>query len=128
MASAVGAPGLFRLLTGLLTGEGPDFWMVELPPRFHGRPVRELADYLREEHQALLIGLYSEVRALKLEDLLSGEPSAIDDFIRRKFTETGMTHLFGRAKVDVQINPPGQHLLSPHQKAVVIAARQPVLG
>ncbi len=127
IASAMGAPGLFRLLTGLLTGEGPDLWSVDIPPRFHGRRVQELADYLKEHHQALLIGLYNEVRALNLEDLLGDEPSAIDEFIRRKFTETGMTHLFGRAKVEVQINPAGQTIIGPHQKAVVIAAKQPVL-
>ncbi len=127
LASALGAPGLFRLLTSLLTGEGPDLWGVDIPARFQGRPVQELADHLREQHQALLIGLYTEVRALNLEDLLGDEPSAIDDFIRRKFTETGMTHLFGRAKVEVQINPPGSQPLTPHQKAVVIASRQPVL-
>ena len=44
--------------------------------------------------------------ALSLEDLLSEEPSAIDDFIRRKFAETKLTHLLGRTKVDCQNNPP----------------------
>ncbi len=127
MAGAIAAPGLFRLFTSLLTGEGPDLWAVEVPPRFYGRPVEELAQHLKEQHQALLIGLYSEGRALSLEDLLSEEASAIDDFIRRKFAETGMTHLFGRAKVDVQINPPDDQILGPRQQAVVIAATKPAL-
>ncbi len=127
LAGALVAPGLFRLLTSLLTVEGPDLWAVEIPPRFYGHPVKELAQYLKEQHQALLIGLYSEGRALSLEDLLSDEPSAIDDFIRRKFEATGMTHLFGRAKVDVQVNPPEDQILGPRQQAVVIAAARPVL-
>ncbi len=127
MAGAIAAPGLFRLFTSLLTGEGPDLWAVEVPPRFYGRPMKELAQHLKEQHQALLIGLYSEGRALSLEDLLSEEASAIDDFIRRKFAETGMTHLFGRAKVDVQINPPDDQILGPRQQAVVIAATKPAL-
>lgn len=128
LAGAIAAPGLFRLLTSLLTVEGPDLWAVEIPLRFHGHPVKELAQYLKEQHQALLIGLYSEGRALSLDDLLSEEPSAIDDFIRRKFDETGMTHLFGRAKVDVQVNPPDEQILGPRQQAVVIAASRPVLS
>ncbi len=127
LAGAVAAPGLFHLLTRLLTMEGTDLWAVEVPPRFYGRPVKELAQYLKEQHQALLIGLFSEDRALSLRDLLSDEPSAIDDFIRRKFEETGMTHLFGRAKVEVQINPPDDQLLEPRQQAVVIAAARPLL-
>jgi len=82
LAGAVAAPGLFHLLTRLLTMEGTDLWAVEVP---------------------------------------------IDDFIRRKFEETGMTHLFGRAKVEVQINPPDDQLLEPRQQAVVIAAARPLL-
>jgi len=65
---------------------------------------------------------------LSLEDLLSEEPSAIDDFIRRKFAETKMTHLLGRTKVDCQINPPPTLILAPHQYAVVIAPQRPSLG
>lgn len=128
LAGSIAAPGLFRLFTSLLTVDGPDLWAVEIPPRFYGHPVKDLALYLKEQHQALLIGLYTEGRALALEDLLSEEHSAIDDFIRRKFAETGMTHLFGRAKVDVQVNPPDDQLLGPRQQAVVIAAARPVLA
>ncbi len=127
MAGAIAAPGLFRLFTSLLTGEGPDLWAVEIPARFYGRPVKELSQYLKEHHQALLIGLYSEGRGLSLEDLLSDQPSAIDEFIRRKFVETGMTHLFGRAKVDMHINPPDDQIVAPRQYAVVIAAAKPAL-
>jgi voltage-gated potassium channel len=125
LAGAIAAPGLFHLFTSLLTVEGPDLWAVEIPPLFYGQPVKELAQYLKEQHQALLIGLYSEGRALTLEDLLSDEPSAIDDFIRRKFDETGMSHLFGRAKAEIQVNPADDQILAPHQQAVVIAAARP---
>jgi voltage-gated potassium channel len=128
LAGAIAAPGLFRLFTSLLTVEGPDLWAVEVPPRFFGHPLKDMAQYLKERHQALLIGIYTEGRALALEDLLSDEHSAIDDFIRRKFAETGMTHLFGRAKVDVQVNPPDDLILGPRQQAVVIAAVKPVLS
>jgi hypothetical protein len=87
----------------------------------------EMAAYLKERHQALPVAIYTEGRALALDDLLSGEPSGIDEFIRRKFTETGMTHLFGRTKVDCQVNPPDTQILGPHQYVVVIAPRRPVL-
>ncbi|MBM4274476.1 MAG: potassium channel protein [Deltaproteobacteria bacterium] len=127
MAGAVSSPGFFRVITSLLTVEGQSLWAVEVPSRFQGRLVKELAAHLRERHQATLVALYTEGRALSLEDLLSEEPSAIDDFIRRKFAETKMTHLFGRAKVECQVNPPDNQTLAPHQYAVVIAAQRPNL-
>lgn len=127
LAGALASPGLYHILATLLTVEGQNLWPVAVPPRYHGRTLGELAAYLKEKHQALPVAVYTEGQALALDDLLSGEPSGIDEFIRRKFTETGMTHLFGRTKVDCQINPPDTLILGPHQYLVVIALRRPVL-
>jgi voltage-gated potassium channel len=127
LAGAISSPALFRIYTSLLMGDGHGLWDVEVPSRFHGRPLGELAAHLQETHQGILIGIYTEGRGLSLEDLLSEEPSAIDDFIRRKFAETKMTHLLGRTKVDYQINPPITLILGPHQYAVVIAPQRPNL-
>jgi voltage-gated potassium channel len=127
IAGAIASPVLFRLFTSLLTGDGQNLWTVPVPSRFIGRPLAELAAYLKERHQALLLALYTEGQALSLDDLLSGEPSGIDEYIRRKFTETGMTHLFGRTKVECQVNPPDNLTLDQHQSVVVIAPRRPVL-
>jgi voltage-gated potassium channel len=127
LAGALASPGLYRIFTSLLTGDGQNLWSVEIPGRFQGRTVADLAAHLQEHHQAVLIGIYTEGRSLSLEDLLSDEPSAIDDFIRRKFAETKMTHLLGRTKVEVQINPAPDLEIGPHQVAVVIAALRPTL-
>jgi voltage-gated potassium channel len=127
LAGAITSPALFRIYTSLLMGDGQGLWDVEIPSRFQGRPLGELSAYLQEQHQGILIGIYTEGRTLSLEDLLSEEPSAIDDFIRRKFAETKMTHLLGRTKVDCQINPPITLILAPHQFAVVIAPQRPSL-
>jgi voltage-gated potassium channel len=127
LAGAIASPALFRIYTSLLTGDGQGLWEVAVPSRFYGRPLGELAAHLQEHHQGILIGLYTEGRAVSLEDLLSEEPSAIDDFIRRKFAETKMTHLLGRTKVDYQINPPANLILGPQQYVVVIAAHRPSL-
>jgi voltage-gated potassium channel len=127
LAGALASPGLFHILATLLTVEGQNLWAVEVPSRYHGRPLGEFAAYLKERHQALPVAVYTEGQALALEDLLSGEPSGIDEFIRRKFTESGMTHLFGRTKVDCQFNPPETLILGPHQYVVVIALKRPAL-
>jgi voltage-gated potassium channel len=127
LAGAIASPALFRIYTSLLIGDGQSLWDVEIPSRFHGRPLSELSAYLQEQHQGILIGIYTESKTLSLEDLLSDEPSPIDDFIRRKFAETKMTHLLGRTKVECQINPPAAQTLGPHQYAVVIAPQRPSL-
>jgi voltage-gated potassium channel len=127
LAGAIASPPLFRFYTSLLMGDGQSLWDVEVPSRFHGRPLENLAAFLQEHHQGILIGIYTEGRGLSLEDLLSEEPSAIDDFIRRKFAETKMTHLLGRTKVDYQINPPLTLVLGPQQYVVVIAPQRPSL-
>lgn len=127
LAGAIASPGVYRVLTTLLVAEGQNLWSVEIPSRFHGQSLSDLAAYLRDQHHSLLIAIYTEARALSLEDLLGEEPSAINDFIRRKFAETKMTHLLGRTKVDLQVNPPGATILGPRQFAVVIAAQKPEL-
>ncbi|MCX5888822.1 MAG: potassium channel family protein [Deltaproteobacteria bacterium] len=127
LAGAIASPGIFRVLVTLLAAEGQNLWAVGIPSRFHGRPLSELADHLRNHHQSLLIAIYTEAQALSLEDLLDEEPSAIDDFIRRKFAETKITHLLGRTKVEYQVNPPGSTILAPRQVAVVIAPQRPEL-
>jgi voltage-gated potassium channel len=127
LAGAIASPALYRIFTSLLLGDGQSLWDVEVPSSFYGRPLSDLATYLQEQQQGLLIGVYTEGRALSLEDLLSEEPSAIDDFIRRKFAETKMSHLLGRTKVDYQINPPLSQVVVPRQFAVVIATKRPSL-
>ena len=122
LACSTESTGLFRILQTLLSPEGHNIWSVPIPPAFQGRPVRELADHFRQQ-QALLIGLYAEGYKLRLEELLSPEPSAIDQFIARKFTEAGKMHLFGRHKVEIRITPPDDYLVSPQEVAVVIANR-----
>lgn len=127
LAGALSSPGLFHIFTTLLSVEGQNLWPVPVPAGFHGRPLGELAAFLKERYQALVVAIYTEGQALALDDLLSGEPSGIDEFIRRKFTESGMTHLFGRTKVDCQVNPPDSQILGPHQYVVVIAPQRPAI-
>ncbi|MDD5641669.1 MAG: potassium channel family protein [Syntrophales bacterium] len=127
LAGALSSPGLFHIFTTLLSVEGQNLWPVEVPAGFYGRPLGELTALLKERYKALPVAVYTEGQALALDDLLSGEPSGIDEFIRRKFTESGMTHLFGRTKVECQVNPPDSQILGPHQYVVVIAPQRPLL-
>ena len=127
LAGALSSPGLFHIFTTLLSVEGQNLWPVPVPPGYYGLPLGELAAFLKERYQALTVAVYTEGQALALDDLLGDEPSGIDEFIRRKFTESGMTHLFGRTKVECQVNPPDSQILGPHQYLVVIAPERPLV-
>ncbi len=128
IASTTESAGLFKIMQSLLSPEGSNFWVVKIPARFEGVKIKQFAAYLRDEFQALLIGVYTEGYKIRLEELLSPEPTAIDEFIFRKFTEAGKTHLFGRQKIEFLINPPEDHLIAPHESAVVIATKPPILS
>lgn len=123
IACTTESEGLFKIIQALLGPEGPNFWAVKIPTRFQGVKIKQFAAYLQEEYQALLIGLFTEGYKIRLEELLSPEPSAIDEFIYRKFTEAGKTYLFGRQKIEFQINPPDDHPIGPQEVAVVISTK-----
>lgn len=123
LAGAIASPGLYKVLDALLNAEGYTVWSANVPSTHQGRTVKELAAFLKANHQALLVAIYTEGRALSLDDLLGDEPSSIDDFIRSKFEETGMAYLLGRAKSEFQINPPDDLVLGAHHKVVVISAQ-----
>jgi voltage-gated potassium channel len=127
IACTTESEGLFKIVQSLLSPEGANFWVVKIPARFQGAKIKHFAAFLREDCQALLIGLYTEGYKIRLEELLSPEPSAIDEFIYRKFTEAGKTYLFGRQKIEFQINPPDDHLIALNEVAVVIAVKPPSL-
>ena len=45
---------------------------MEVPSRFHDRPLEKFAAYLQEHYQGILIGSYTVCQGLSIEDLLSG--------------------------------------------------------
>ena len=60
IACTTESEGLFKIVQALLSPEGPNFWAVKIPSRFQGVKIKQFAAYLREEYQALLIGLFTE--------------------------------------------------------------------
>jgi hypothetical protein len=98
---------------------------MEIPARFVGKPVAELAAYLREKSQALLIAILTERKGLGLDDILTDDYSAIDQFIKRKFEEAEKNLSGVRERIFVTLNPPENLLLTKDHSAVVIARERP---
>jgi voltage-gated potassium channel len=126
LAGASISPGLPRVISSLLSPEEENnLWKVPIPPRFIGKPVAELADYFKKEHQALLIALLTEHKGLALENILTDDYSAIDQFIKRKFEEAGPDYFSKKERITATLNPADDILLTEDDSAVVIARQRP---
>jgi voltage-gated potassium channel len=126
LAGAATSPGLPRVISNLLSPlEENNFWKVEIPPRFIGQPVAELSAYFKKEHQALLIALLREQKGLALENILTDDFSAIDQFIKRKFEEAGKDYIGKKDRIIATLNPADDILLTEDDSAVVIARKRP---
>jgi voltage-gated potassium channel len=83
LASAINSPGLPSIFSNLLSlGETNKLWRVDIPRNFVGKTFKELSEFYREKHHAILIGFLMEKKAMKLEDILSDDTSVIDTFIK----------------------------------------------
>jgi hypothetical protein len=87
--------------------------------------VVELAAYFKKEHQALLIALLTERKGLVLENILTDDYSAIDQFIKRKFEEAGKDYFSKKERIIATLNPADDMLLTEDDSAVVIARKRP---
>jgi voltage-gated potassium channel len=126
LAGAATSPGLPRVISSLLSPEEENnLWKVEIPSRFLGKTAGELAAYFKKEHQALLIALMNERKGLALENILTDDYSAIDQFIKRKFEEADKDIFGKREQIIITLNPADDLLLTEDDSAVVIARKRP---
>jgi voltage-gated potassium channel len=122
LASASMAPGILSMVKALINNEDDNkLWGVEVPSKYVERPCRELSQYFKERWQGLLIALLRERKGMQLEDILSHNVTAVDEFIKRKFEESGKDFFGGKGKIEVIINPPDDLLVVANDRAVVIA-------
>ena len=126
LASAATTTGLSTVIKGLLDLDEPNkLWRAEIPERFVGQTVAELAEHFREKIDGLLIALVAESAPIGLEDILSEDATALDDFIRRKFQESGREYFSSKGKLLVQINPPQGTVLAKSDAAIVLSRHRP---
>jgi len=117
-------PGIPEALENLFDYKvGSKFNKVLPPPEFVGKTFGELFNYYRNQQQAILIGLISELKGLSVTDILSSDSdSYLDEFIQRKFAESGKK--IGHKHSDVKLNPPDNTLVEPGDFALLIVNNQ----
>ena len=129
LATGAVSPGLADSVKSLVNNQDPNkLWRVPVPSRFADKTFGELLPYFRDKFQALLVGVVREKESIKLEDILSGDSTFIDDFIKKKFEESGKDFFGDKKDVSVVVNPPDDYLLGPNDWVIAIAREKPVEG
>ncbi|MCH8011414.1 MAG: NAD-binding protein [Candidatus Marinimicrobia bacterium] len=120
VASHVLMPGVPQTVDRLLnTQKSPSFERVKIPSEYVGKPYTVLFDYFREEHNWLLISVFSQEEQIGIGEVLSSDTSALDAFIERKLKEAGHS-LKEESKMSVVINPDNSYIIQENEKAIVI--------
>ena len=80
---------------------------------------------IKDKYGALLLAIGREEEGMKLEDILSDDATSIDDFIKRKFEESGKDFFGAKKDISVIINPPDSHELTKNDWLIVISKERP---
>jgi voltage-gated potassium channel len=126
LAKTAISPGVTDAIM-LLIGDADEnmLWRTRVPVRYVGEALKDLASHLREKSGALVLAVLKERERMRLEDILSEEPTIIDEFIKRKFQESGKDYFAGRKDVSVLLNPPDDYELEPNDWVLAICKEKP---
>ena len=127
LATAALSPGLADSIKLLVNNKDDNkLWRIPVPSRYAHATFGEVAAHLREKHGALLLALVKEEEKIRLEDILSDDSTFIDEFIKRKFEESGKDFFEAKGNISITINPPDDHRLSKNDWLVVISKERPL--
>jgi len=115
--------GLPRAARSLLSaGEGPRLREAVFPPALVGKSFAEASSWFLQNGKGVLVGLLSEEKGVSLHDLLSDDSSAIDAFIRRKFSEAEIDlEAQMKAGSELKLAPGPDYLIREGDSAFVVA-------
>ena len=122
LASAIASPGLPKVFSLLLSPEEENkFWKFDIPKHLIGKTFRELWEFFRKEYKAIVIAIIRETKTFSLEDILSHDLTAIDQFIKRKFEEAAINFSETKERRNIIINPEDDFIISENDTAIAIA-------
>ncbi|MGZ6236321.1 MAG: hypothetical protein ACXWMJ_03235 [Syntrophales bacterium] len=122
LASAINSPGLPKIFSSMLSiGDTNKLWRVEIPRSFVGNTFKELSVFYREKRHAILIGLLTQKKAMKLADILSDDTSIIDTFIKDKIRASNKDFFYRREETQFILNPDDGYIIRDGQFAVILS-------
>ena len=126
LATAAVSPGVTNSIKLLINNEDENkLWRIPVPGRYVNALFGECAKFFREKHGALLLAVVREEAKVELDDILSEDSSFIDEFIKRKFEDSGKDFFGTKDDMAVTINPSDDYELSKNDWLVVISKEKP---
>ena len=126
LGSSAIAPGVAESVKMLMSSRDENkLWRIRVPSKHVEKTFGEVATHLRQKHGALVLAVVREKESVKLEDILSHDSTFIDDFIRRKFEESGKDFFGSRKDMSVVVNPPDDYVLGANDWLVLISRERP---
>ncbi len=124
LASHVANPGIPQAFSELLNySVRMNLQRIEIPANKVGNTFGELSDYFKDAGNGILIGITSEREPVKISDVLTSDASSLDQFIERKFAESGI-NLEDEKGHRVEINPPNNLIIARNDVALIIGEKQ----
>jgi len=120
VASDVLEPGMSNIVSKLLSAKSDHrLSTVVIPSRFRGKTFAEVAQFFKNQHHMVALGVLAEVESIGMGDFLSSDSSHLDAFIERKLKEAGKT-LGEENKTIVNLNPEDEYIIRENEKAIVL--------
>lgn len=126
LSTAALSPGVVDSIKLLISHEAENkLWRISVPSKFVGKSFAEAAAFFRDKYGALLLAVLKERESIELKDILSEDSTVIDEFIKRKFEESGREFFGARKDISVIINPEDNYELSNLDWLVLISKERP---
>ena len=118
-AAHILAPGIPEVINRILDYTSPNsLKSVKIPKSFVGKTFEEFFNYLRKK-KLICIGVFEIHHKMGVNEILSSDTSALDQFIEKKLKQAG--HQFGNSdKTGVIINPGDDYIIKQNEEALVI--------
>jgi len=126
LAKSALSPGVTDTIRLLLNNKDENkLWRIQVPQKFIDKTFGELSSHMREKYGALTMAVIREEEKISLDDILSDDSTFIDQFIKRKFEESGKDFFGKRDDIAVTLNPSDDFALSRHDWIVIISKEKP---
>jgi len=127
LATSAISPGVTDTIMLLVNNKDVNkLWRVPVPQKYIDATFGEIASYLRNKYGALTLAVVREEEKISLDDILSDDSTFIDEFIKRKFEESGKDFFGGRDDTAVTLNPPDDFRLSRNDWLVIVSKERPL--
>ena len=122
LSSAVISPGIAQAVREITRiRKGSTLKRVSFPRDMIGMSFKDALIEFINRNGSVMIGVITEKKTFNMEEMLSSESNAIDEFIRRKFEEAGRSlEIESKGRVSVHVNPGPDYRISEYDYAIVL--------